>query len=546
MSKLKILDRSSLFSIKSEHTLLSLLSHPFLINMHYSFQDINNLYLVLDLKTGGDLRYQICLKKFFNENETKFLISCMILQLEYIHYNKIIHRDLKPENLIMDHKGYLYLTDFGIARIQCMNNKNDTSGTPGYMAPEVICRQEHSIAVDYFALGVICYELMMGKRPYIGNNRKEIKENIMNKQVRIEKYNAQKKEGENNDNKIYAPKDWSIECIDFINKLLIRIPSKRLGYNGPLEVKNHIWFKDFPWEQLYMKIIHAPYIPENKDNFDYKFCNSIEKIGEKTKERYDKILKNNNFETVFNDYYYYDRKLKKNIGDEIKDIINFKNPHLLYEIQYDIRIEKNRNRESEKFFIENKNYSENGFKDINENYNIYDSNYIKYDYLKNIFIKNDIKNNDNSIEKEEKINSYDEKSNDIISSLNSSNHNPNLDINIENKNEIKSKKNFIDELFSNELNEAILDNENININNDYYLNNENEINYNNVNISNINNNLNNMIENENNDINLIINYYKKKHSGNNSLSLNNTGKTPIKNFSNKSTNLNSNKITSGK
>ena len=545
MSKLKILDRSSLFSIKSEHTLLSLLSHPFLINMHYSFQDINNLYLVLDLKSGGDLRYQICLKKFFNENETKFLISCMILQLEYIHYNKILHRDLKPENLIMDHKGYLYLTDFGIARIQCMNNKNDTSGTPGYMAPEVICRQEHGIAVDYFALGVICYELMMGKRPYIGNNRKEIKENIMNKQVRIEKYNNQKKEGENND-KIYAPKDWSIESIDFINKLLIRIPSKRLGYNGPLEVKNHVWFKDFPWEQLYMKIIHAPYIPQNKDNFDYKFCNSIEKIGEKTKERYDKILKNNNFETIFNDYYYYDRKLKKNIGDEIKDIIKFKNPHLLYEIQYDIRIEKNRNRENKKFFIENKNYSENGFNDINDSYNIYDSNYIKNNYnnyMKNTSIKNDIKNNDNNIEKEEKINLYNEKHNNTISSLNSSNHN--LNIKVMNNNNIKNKKNFIDELFSNELNEAILDNDNdnININNDY-LNNEKESNDNNI--SNINNNLNNIIENENNDINLIINYYKKRHSRNSSMSLNNTGKINIKNFSNKSTNLNSNKITSAK
>ena len=545
MSKLKILDRSSLFSIKSEHTLLSLLSHPFLINMHYSFQDINNLYLVLDLKSGGDLRYQICLKKFFNENETKFLISCMILQLEYIHYNKILHRDLKPENLIMDHKGYLYLTDFGIARIQCMNNKNDTSGTPGYMAPEVICRQEHGIAVDYFALGVICYELMMGKRPYIGNNRKEIKENIMNKQVRIEKYNNQKKEGENND-KIYAPKDWSIESIDFINKLLIRIPSKRLGYNGPLEVKNHVWFKDFPWEQLYMKIIHAPYIPQNKDNFDYKFCNSIEKIGEKTKERYDKILKNNNFETIFNDYYYYDRKLKKNIGDEIKDIIKFKNPHLLYEIQYDIRIEKNRNRENEKFFIENKNYSENGFNDINDSYNIYDSNYIKNNYnnyMKNTSIKNDIKNNDNNIEKEEKINIYNEKHNNTISSLNSSNHN--INIKVMNNNNIKNKKNFIDELFSNELNEAILDNDNdnININNDY-LNNEKESNDNNI--SNINNNLNNIIENENNDINLIINYYKKRHSRNSSMSLNNTGKINIKNFSNKSTNLNSNKITSAK
>jgi hypothetical protein len=107
----------------------------------------------------------------------------------------------------------------------------------------------------------------------------------------------------------------------------------------------------------------------------------------------------------------------------------------------------------------------------------------------------------------------------------------------------KNKKNFIDELFSHELNEAILDNDNININNDY-LKNEKELNDNNI--SNINNNLNNVIENGNNDINFIINYYKKRHSRNSSMSLNNTGKINIKNFSNKSTNLNSNKITSAK
>lgn len=85
------------------------------------------------------------------------------MALEYLHKKNIIHRDLKPENLVLDSKGYAYLTDLGIARALRPENNQDTSGTPGYMAPEVMCRQNHGIAVDYFALGIIVYEFMMGK-----------------------------------------------------------------------------------------------------------------------------------------------------------------------------------------------------------------------------------------------------------------------------------------------------------------------------------------------------------------------------------------------
>lgn len=86
-----------------------------------------------------------------------------MLALEYLHKNDIIHRDLKPENLVLDSNGYAYLTDLGIARKLRPDNSSDTSGTPGYMAPEVMCRQNHGISVDYFALGVIAYECMMGR-----------------------------------------------------------------------------------------------------------------------------------------------------------------------------------------------------------------------------------------------------------------------------------------------------------------------------------------------------------------------------------------------
>ena len=95
----------------------------------------------------------------------------------------MIHRDIKPENCVFDSKGYIRVTDLGIARQLKSDNSQDTSGTPGYMAPEVMTRQNHGIAVDYFGLGVMIYECIIGKRPYNGKNRAEIKEQILAKQV---------------------------------------------------------------------------------------------------------------------------------------------------------------------------------------------------------------------------------------------------------------------------------------------------------------------------------------------------------------------------
>lgn len=96
--------------------------------------------------------------------------------MESVHNASIIHRDIKPENLVFDNSGYLKLTDFGIARLWSADNASETSGTPGYMAPEVMCRQNHGVAADYFAVGVIAYECMNGKRPYVGKSRRDIRD----------------------------------------------------------------------------------------------------------------------------------------------------------------------------------------------------------------------------------------------------------------------------------------------------------------------------------------------------------------------------------
>lgn len=134
-------------------------------------------------------------------------MACIIAGLEYIHSKEIIHRDIKPENLIFDSNGYLKISDFGIAKAWVQENSEDTSGTPGYMAPEVMCRQNHGVAADYFALGVIAYECMLGKRPYCGKTRREIRDQILARQVSIKPQEI--------------PVDWSPESMDFINQVLI-------------------------------------------------------------------------------------------------------------------------------------------------------------------------------------------------------------------------------------------------------------------------------------------------------------------------------------
>jgi len=187
--------------------------------MHYAFQDRDYLYLNMDYLNGGDLRYHLCKNnKHFSEKETKFFLSSLILSLEYLYKNKIMHRDIKPENMVLDGNGYLYLTDLGIAKIYNKDKKLiDSSGTPGYMAPEVISNKDHSYPVDYFAIGVIGYEFMLGKvciliyniqRPYNGKNRKDIKELMLAKEIFIKNHEI--------------PKAWSMEAADFINKVRLK------------------------------------------------------------------------------------------------------------------------------------------------------------------------------------------------------------------------------------------------------------------------------------------------------------------------------------
>ena len=337
MSKAKIIYKNSGKSVLMERNILSQMYHPFIVNMYYSFQDNDSLYLVLDLMNGGDLRYH--LNKFgrISEFETKFIICCIILSLEYIHSNRIIHKDLKPENLIFDQEGYIHLTDFGISK-QIPENlnyikDNDTSGTPGYTAPEILCNQYYNYSSDYFGLGIICYECMIGNRPYKGNNKKEVKENILSKQIQIKKFDI--------------PIGWSNDAVDFINKCIQRKPNNRLGYNSILEIKNHKWIKNYDWCELYLHRLKPHFIPREGDN--YSLNGNLRKEINNTNELYNSFNGNKNFD-IFKDYKYFSFD---DVNENIENM-EFYNPHKLFEEIEEKRIKDNFEKEKTNVYL-NKN-----------------------------------------------------------------------------------------------------------------------------------------------------------------------------------------------
>ena len=298
MSKVKIIRKNSVKNVLNEKRLLSKLHNPFLVNMVFSFQDIDNLYLIMDLLLGGDLRYHLNKSETFNENHLKFIIACTISGLDYLHRNKIIHKDIKPENLVFDIYGYLHLTDLGISKIYHEENKKENSGTPGYMAPEVLFNKNHDYSVDFFALGVISYEIIMGSRPYKGKDKKELRKDIISRQAKLKE----------NDVKTLG---WSRLCLEFINGLLQRKMDNRLGKNGVKELMEHSWFLNFNWKDLLNQKMEPSWKPPFEENY-YHDIGEEDEIGKETELCYEEIKNRNEYSKYFEGYSFNDIDLNKN------------------------------------------------------------------------------------------------------------------------------------------------------------------------------------------------------------------------------------------
>ncbi|XP_076139707.1 serine/threonine-protein kinase N2 isoform X2 [Alosa pseudoharengus] len=234
--------------------------HPFLVNLHGCFQTSDHVCFVMEYSPGGDLMTHIH-TNIFTERQTRFYTACVLLGLEFLHQNKIVYRDLKLDNLLMDADGFVRIADFGLCK-EGMGHGDRTStfcGTPEFLAPEVLTESNYTRAVDWWGLGVLVYEMLVGESPFPGDDEEEVFDSIVNDDVRY-------------------PRFLSPESVSIIQKLLQKNPERRLGAGeqDAQEVKTHRFFQGIDWEALLAKKVKPPFLPSIKgsadvSNFDEEF-----------------------------------------------------------------------------------------------------------------------------------------------------------------------------------------------------------------------------------------------------------------------------------
>lgn len=276
LSKGAVINRNCVSMIWNERNLLTQIQSPLIVRMHHTFQDLYSCYVVMDLLLGGDLKYHLgfTYKDGFPEREAKFYTAGILLSLEYLHSLNILHRDVKPENVILDDKGYPRLTDLGIS-VQTANLRfQSRSGTVAYMAPEIFQgSSEHGTPSDFFSLGVLTFQLLLGRKPWNGGV-----------QSQLEKYPNIVQEFNESVYDVYYPIElldttsglsakFSPSCRSFLRGLLHPIESKRLGSgpDGVIEIKKHEWLHNFDWNGYLTHTLSPPFVPvvdEKKANCD--------------------------------------------------------------------------------------------------------------------------------------------------------------------------------------------------------------------------------------------------------------------------------------
>jgi len=271
LQKGHILQKNNLDYVREERNILSQADHPFVVTLMCAFQTEDKLFLVMEYVAGGELFSHLLNEGIFNESQTRFYASEMILALEYLHQNGIIHRDLKPENVLLDAAGHIRITDFGLAKVDRENLKNARTlcGTDLYMAPEMISGTSagYGKAVDFWSLGVITFEMLTGDTPFYAKETKRLYRMILTSKPRY-------------------PSWLTSGCVNLLKGLLNRNVEQRLGaaestmfkVRGVQELKDHVFFKGLNWNDLADLKVKPPIVPfsegadqEDTFNFSSKF-----------------------------------------------------------------------------------------------------------------------------------------------------------------------------------------------------------------------------------------------------------------------------------
>ncbi|GMH33287.1 hypothetical protein BSKO_01121 [Bryopsis sp. KO-2023] len=253
MHKGPITESKQVEHVVNERQILEEANHPFCVRIVSAFQDEASLYLLQEWVPGGELFHHLDLEGSFDEATAMFYAATVLLSLEFLHSKGIVYRDLKPENLLLDVQGYIKVADFGFAKKIGKERTYTICGTPDYQAPEVIMRRGTTKAADYWALGVLIFEMLVGDPPF--------------KSVSGDPWDTFRR---TLSGRFYVPNFISAEAADLIYKLLQVNPERRLGSgrNGADDIKHHRWFSRMDWTALREKRLPAPKRPRVKNPLD--------------------------------------------------------------------------------------------------------------------------------------------------------------------------------------------------------------------------------------------------------------------------------------
>jgi len=252
----------------AERRILQEINSSFIVKLHYAFQNPDKLYFVMDFLNGGEMFTHLRKNIKFTEKKTRFYGAELILALKWLHDNKIIYRDLKPENIILGSDGHIKITDFGLSKMN-INKENDLTftfwGTPEYLAPEIISQKGHDKSVDWWSLGIIIFEMLMGKAPFTNKNKQKVLKDVLKAPL--------------------PPNNLSKTANDLVEKLLVRDPKKRLGFGerDALDIMEHPFFEEIDWEKLALREVVPPFIPKVKKQDDLRHIDPLFK-DEKVKD----------------------------------------------------------------------------------------------------------------------------------------------------------------------------------------------------------------------------------------------------------------------
>merc|ERR1719276_273156 len=266
LSKREIIGHHQVEGVIREKNIMSSIDHPFVVNLICTFQDDRHLYMLIELVQGGELFSVIHTETrdgVPNAN-SRFYAACILESLSHLHHRHISYRDLKPENILIDSFGYCVLVDLGFAKV-VMDKTYTLCGTPEYLAPEIILSKGHDKGVDYWALGVLIYEMLVGRSPFYSYGTDQV--SLFKRIVQV-KYS-------------FPPGGIVNEMAqDLIQRLIVRRQANRFGClaRGDMDIRDHSWFNVIDVDKLLHKKVPAPWVPRIKDPLDASHFDSYRHV----------------------------------------------------------------------------------------------------------------------------------------------------------------------------------------------------------------------------------------------------------------------------